>query len=188
MLTPIEFIKSNNLDWQPSFNGSLAQEMIGYRGALIIEEGKQISPDRKLPPKIQARQVIMISKEEKIKFFACELESFNDFKPMFEKYKQFFDSEGIYILYVTDLDGNGTFEYEGIKFTAIMLDESSVWNELLNLASLEKSDMKQFKKQDQKVEKLYDELLTTSIEETSKSYDEMCTLIGQSSKQLMGAV
>ena len=188
MLTPIEFIKSNNLDWQPSFNGSLNEGMHGYRGAIIIEEGKQISADRKLPPKIQAKQVIMISKDDKIKFFACELESFNDFKPMFDKYKQFFDSNSINVLYVTDLDGNGTFEYEDIKFTAFMLDESSVWNELLDLASLEKSDMKQFKKQDQKVEKLYDELLTTSIDEASKSYDEMCSLIGKSSKQLMGAV
>lgn len=188
MLTPMEYIKSNNLDWQPSFNGELSDGMKGYRGALIIEEGKQISSDRKLPPKIQARQVIMISKEEKIKFFACELESFNDFKPMFDRYKQFFDSESINLLYVTDLDGNGTFVYENIKFTAIMLDESSVWNELLDLASLEKSDMKQFKKQDQKIEKLYKELLDTLVEEAPKTYEDMCELVGESSKQLMGAV
>ncbi|WP_072679558.1 hypothetical protein [Arcobacter sp. LA11] len=188
MSTPMEYIKTNSLDWQPSFNGTLSNGMNGYRGALIIEEGKQISSDRKLPPRIQAKQVIMISKEEKIKFFACELESFNDFKPMFEKYKQFFDQESMNLLYVTDLDGNGTFEYDDVTFTAIMLDESSVWNELLDLASLEKSDMKQYKKQDAKVEKLYNELLNTQIEESIKTYEEMCNLIGESSKQLMGAV
>ena len=94
MSTPIEYIKNNNLDWQPSFNGALANGMNGYRGALIIEEGKQISPDRKLPPKVQARQVIMIS-EEKIKFFACELESFNHFKGLFEKYSEFFEKDGL---------------------------------------------------------------------------------------------
>lgn len=188
MSTPIEYIKSNSLDWQPSFNGTLANGMNGYRGALIIEEGKQISPDRKLPPKIQAKQVIMISQETKIKFFTCELESFNDFKPLFEKYGEFFDKDSLNLLYVTDLDGNGTFEYEGIKFTAFMLDESSVWNEVLDLASLEKSDMKQFKKQEAKIEKVYDELLTTDVEEAAKTYEEMCKLIGESSKQLMGAV
>lgn len=142
MATPIEFIKANNLDWQPSFNGMVTDTLHGYRGALIVEEGKELSPDRKLPPKVQAKQVIMVSEEESIKFFACELESFDHFAPMFEKYKAFFSPDGLNLLYVTDLDGNGTFEYEGVKFTAFMLDESSVWNELLDLAGLDKSDMK----------------------------------------------
>lgn len=188
MATPIDYIKENELDWQPSFSGDLSAGLYGYRGALIIEPGKQISPERKLPPKIQARQVIMINEAEVIKFFACELESFNDLKPMMEKYGQFFTKEGLNLLYVTDLDGNGTFEYEGIKFTAFMLDESSVWNELLELANLEKSDMKQLKKQEKKIEKVYEELLDNDVEEDSKTYDDMCKLIGKSSKQLMGAV
>jgi hypothetical protein len=107
---------------------------------------------------------------------------------MFDKYKDFFAQDALYILFVTDLDGNGTFEYEGVKFTAIMLDESSVWNELLDLAGLEKSDMKRLKKSEEKIEKLYEELLDNDIEEESKSYEDMCKLIGESSKQLMGAV
>lgn len=188
MATPIEYIKENELAWQPSFNGVLADGSLGYRGALIIEEGKQLSPDRKLPPKIQAKQVIMISHESEIKFFSCELESFNDFKPLFEKYKAFFSPEGLNLLYVTDLDGNGTFEYEGVTFTAFMLDESSVWNELLELADLEKSDLKRLKKQEEKIAKVYEELCDSDVTEDPKSYDEMCEFIGESSKQLMGAV
>ncbi|HHH19134.1 MAG TPA: hypothetical protein ENK86_01290 [Campylobacterales bacterium] len=188
MATPIEFIKENNLDWQPSFNGMVTDTLHGYRGALIVEEGKALSPDRKLPPKIQAKQVIMVSEEETITFFACELESFDHFAPMFEKYKAFFSAEGLNLLFVTDLDGNGTFEYEGVKFTAFMLDESSVWNELLELADLEKSDMKRLKKNEEKIETLYDELLDADVEEESKTYEEMCNLKGESSKQLMGAV
>ncbi|MCH9740496.1 MAG: hypothetical protein K0U38_06610 [Epsilonproteobacteria bacterium] len=153
MATPIEFIKTNELDWQPSYNGMISETLHGYRGALIVEEGKQISPDRKLPPKIQAKQVIMVSEGESIKFISCELESFDDFAPMFTKYKEFFTPESINILYVTDLDGNGTFEYEGIKFTAFSLSESSVWNELLELANLEKRDMKTLKKSEDKNQK-----------------------------------
>lgn len=188
MATVIEFMKENELTWQPSFSGALSDGLYGYRGAMIVEEGKALSPDRKLPPKIQAKQVIMVNEGEIIKFFTCELDSFNDFKPMFEKYKAFFSSEGVNILFVTDLDGNGTFDYEGIKFTAIMLDESSVWNEILELADLEKSDMKSLKKQEEKIEKVYEEILDSDVEEEAKSYDEMCELIGESSKQLMGAV
>lgn len=187
MATVTEFIKENELAWQPSFNGELEGGLLGYRGALIVEEGKALSPDRKLPPKIQAKQVIMISDDSGIKFLSCELESFNHFKPMFEKYKEFFTADGLNILYVTDLDGNGTFEYEGIKFTAIMLDESSVWNELLELADLEKGDLKKMSAEE-KIEAVYEGLLENDVEEDAKSYEDMCELIGESSKQLMGAV
>ncbi|MEA1916860.1 MAG: hypothetical protein U9N42_04945 [Campylobacterota bacterium] len=187
MATPIEYIKANELDWQPSFNGMLSSGLHGYRGSLIVEEGKQISPDRKLPPKIQAKQVIMISEDDKMKFLACELESFNDFAPTYERYKEFFSKDGLFLFFVTDLEGNGTFEYDGVKFTAFMLDESSVWNELLELADLSKGDMKKLSSED-KIEKVYDELLDNDVEEESKTYDDMCALIGESSKQLMGAV
>ena len=183
----ITYIKENKLDWQPSFNDTLSNALQGYRGSLIVEEGKQISPNRKLPPKIQLRQVIMISDESGIKLLACELESFNDFKSLFQRYKEFFLSDGLNILYVTDLDANGTFTYEGIEFTAFMLDESSVWNELLDLADLSKGDMKKLTPS-QKIEKMYEELLVSDTKENSKSYEEMCSLIGESSKQLMGAV
>ncbi|WP_188108614.1 hypothetical protein [Sulfurimonas lithotrophica] len=183
----MEYVKNNELDWQPSFNDVLSDGLNGYRGALIVEEGKQLSPDRKLPPKIQAKQVIMVSNDKGIKLLACELESFNHFKPMFEKYKEFFTPDSLNILYVTDLDGNGTFTYEGIEFTAIMLDESSVWNELLEVADLEKGDMKKLSPAE-KIEKMYDELLEADVQEAPKTYEEMCELIGESSKQLMGAV
>lgn len=66
--------------------------------------------------------------------------------------------------FVTDLESNGRFEYEGIGFSAYMPDESSVWNELIKLADLDKGDMKKL------------------------SADEMCAMIGESSKQIMGAV
>jgi hypothetical protein len=183
----MEYIKSNELDWQPSFNDVLDNGLNGYRGALIVEEGKQLSPDRKLPPKIQLKQVIMVSDDSGIKLLACELESFNHFKSMFEKYKDFFTPDSLNILYVTDLDGNGTFTYEGVEFTAIMLDESSVWNELLEVADLEKGDMKKLSPSE-KIEKMYDELLDADVKEAAKTYEEMCELIGESSKQLMGAV
>ncbi len=188
MATIIEYMKDNELTWQPSFSGELDSGLYGYRGAMIVEEGKQISPDRKLPPKIQAKQVIMVNNGDIVKFFTCELESFNHFKPFFEKFGQFFNSESINVLYVTDLEGEGTFEYEGIKFTAFPLDESSVWNEILELADLEKSDMKSLKQQEEKIEKVYEEICDANVEEASKTFDEMCEMIGESSKQLMGAV
>ncbi|WP_419764187.1 MAG: hypothetical protein ACNI28_10425 [Arcobacter sp.] len=186
-MTPIEYIKENNLEWQPSFSGSITSTLHGYRGALIIEEGKRLSETRVMPPKSQARQVVMVSENEKIKFFSCELETFGYFKEFFTKYGEFFDKDSVNLLYVIDLDADGTFEYEGVKFSAFVLDESSVWNEVLDFASLEKSDLKKLSSEE-KIEKVYDEVISTPQEEISKTYDEMVALMGNTKKALMGAV
>ena len=169
------------------FSGALSNNLYGYRGAMIVEAGKQISSDRKLPPKIQAKQVVMISENETVKFLACELESIEHFEPMFAKYKPFFDPSGLYLLYVTDLDKSGTFTYEEITFTAYPLDESSVWNELVDLADLDKGDLKKMDSEE-KIEAIYDELVTTDCKEDSKTFEEILTLKGESAKKLMGAV
>lgn len=186
-MTPIEYIKENDLAWQPSFSGEINSELYGYRGALIIEAGKRLSETRVMPPKSQAKQVILISQDEKIKFFACELESFLHFEAFYEKYGSFFDKDSINILYVIDLDEGGVFEYDGVKFTAFVLDESSVWNEVLDFASLEKGDLKKLSNEE-KLEKIYDEMLATSIDKVNKTIDEMKALVGDTKKALMGAV
>ena len=186
-MTPNEYIKENKLEWQPSFNGSISSSLNAYRGALIVEEGKKLSETKVMPPKAQAKQVIMISENEKIKFFACELETFGYFEQFFEKYKEFFDANSVNLLYVIDLDANGVFEYQGVKFSAFMLDESSVWNEVLDYFSLEKGELKKLSNEE-KLEKIYDELATMSVESVDKTYDEMLALMGTTKKSLMGAV
>ena len=186
-MTPNEYIKENKLEWQPSFNGSISSSLNAYRGALIVEEGKKLSETKVMPPKAQAKQVIMISENDKVKFFACELETFNHFEQFFEEYKNFFDKESIIILYVIDLDGNGIFEYEGIKFNAIMLYENSVWNEVLDFVSLEKNDLKKLSNED-KLITIYDQLTNLEKENINKTYEEMKNLIGNTKKSLMGAV
>jgi hypothetical protein len=68
-----------------------------------------------------------------------------------------------------------------------MLDESSVWNEVLDYFSLEKGELKKLSNEE-KLEKIYDELATMSVEPIDKTFDEMKALIGSTKKSLMGAV
>lgn len=186
-MSPIDFIKQNKLEWQPSFCGKINDTLFGYRGALIIEEGKRLSETKVMPPKAQAKQVIMINEEDKIRLLACELETFAYFELFFEKYKEFFDADSLNLLYVIDLDADGIFEYKGVKFYAFMLDESSVWNEVLDYFSLEKGDLKKLSSED-KLVAIYDEISSSANEAVNKSFDEMKSLMGSTKKTVMGAV
>ena len=68
MSTVQDFIYTNNLQWQASFNGKTDKYAYGYRGSLIITPGKVMSADRQLPPKATATQMILVSNSDKIDF------------------------------------------------------------------------------------------------------------------------
>lgn len=183
-----EFIYENNLQWQASFSAKTDKYAYGYRGSLVITPGKVMSADKQLPPKATATQVILVSNSDAIDFIACELESLDFFEPFVERYKDILSPNGLYVLFVTDLDGDGKFEYEGFTFYAFSLDESSVWNELLDHADLSKGDLKKASAEE-KIDIVYDEIKGSTLRISTKSYDEIKALKNESkAKTLFGAV
>jgi len=182
-----DFIYDNNLQWQASFNAKTNKYLYGYRGSLVIEPGKIMSADKQLPPKATAKQVILVTESEKIDFIACELETLDFFEPFVDAYKTMLSPTGLYILFVTDLDSDGKFEYDGFTFYALSLDESSVWNELLDHADLSKGDLKKLSAED-KIDTVYDSIKNTKLRISDKSYDDIKSSQSGNSKILFGAV
>jgi len=182
-----DFIYNNNLQWQATFNGNTPHYAYGYRGSLVITPGKVLSPDKQLPPKATATQVILTSMGEKIDVLACEFETLDFFEPFFEQYKDVLSPKGLYLLFFTDLDYDGKFEYKGITFNAFALDESSVWNELLEHADLSKGDLKRLSAEE-KIDTVCDEIKTVTLRIPEKSYEEVKEAQSTEGKVLFGAV
>lgn len=182
MGTPIEFIYDNNLQWQASL-----KDATHYRGALIITPGKVLSADKQLPPKSTLKQTIGIADSDNFVFLAGELETFDDFPLLFERYQSVINADTLVTLFVIDLDADVKFVYEGINIYAFSLDESSVWNELVDYADLSKGDLKKLSAEE-KVDTLYSELKSSTLRAAEKSYEEACALKSSASKTLFGAV
>jgi hypothetical protein len=187
MSTVQSFIYDNNLQWQAAFNANTDKYAYGYRGSLVITPGKVLSADKQLPPKATATQVILTANGDTIDFLACELETLDFFEPFVERYKGVLSPEGLYLLFVVDLDADGKFEYEGITFYAFSLDESSVWNELLDHADLSKGDLKKASAEE-KIDIVCEEIKGTTLRIADKSYDEIKALQSSEGKVLFGAV
>jgi len=182
-----DFIIENNLQWQPTFNDKTDKYAYGYRGSLVITPGVVMSPDKQLPPKATCTQSILVSNSDKIDFLACELVSLDFFEPFIDVYKDVLSKDGLYILFVTDLDADGKFEYEGITFNTFALDESSVWNELLDHADLSKGDLKKLTPAE-KIDTVYDEIKSSTLRLPEKTYDEIKALQSSEGRVLFGAV
>ncbi len=187
MSTIQDFLIDNKLPWQASFNAKTNNYPYGYRGSLVITEGKTLSANKQMPPKATATQVILTSAGEKIDFLACELETLDFFEPFVEKYKELLTPDGLYLLFITDLDANGKFEYERLTFNAFALDESSVWNELLDHADLSKGDLKRLSAEE-KIDTVCDEIKASTLRIADKGYDEIKALQSGDGKMLFGAV
>ena len=176
MGTPIEYLSEKALQWQPSFNGQLGVlGHAGYRGDLMVTEGKMISDEKQMPPKVILKHVIAISDEKTMLLFAGGLKSFDDFPALFERYKEILDPKTIVTLFVDDLLSDAQFDFEGITVYAFSLDESSVWNELLNHADLDKRELKRLSAED-KLETLYDGLIVSTLQAPKLTYEGACAL------------
>jgi len=187
MATIQEFIYGKNLQWQPTFNAPTDAHTYGYRGSLVITPGKILSADKQLPPKATCTQSILVTDSEKIDFLACELATLDFFEPFVEAYKDVLSTDGLYILFVTDLDGDGKVEYEGFTFNFFALDESSVWNELLDFADLSKGDLKKSSAAE-KIDSVYEEIKSSTLRISEKSFDDIKALQSKEGKILFGAV
>ncbi|KIM11334.1 MAG: hypothetical protein KU37_06775 [Sulfuricurvum sp. PC08-66] len=188
MATLQDYIYSNNLQWQATFNGKTEKYAYAYRGTLIITPGKVMSADKQLPPKATATQVVTVSKGEKMDFLACELSTFDFFEEFVAQYKSVLSPDGLYLLFVTDFDKDGKFVYEGLTFNAFSLDESSVWNELIEHADLDKGTLKKMSAEE-KIDAVFDELKTTKLRIKDVTYEEAKALQNSSKKRvLFGAV
>lgn len=187
MSTIQDFIYSNNLQWQPTFNSKTENHTYGYRGSLVITPGTVMSADKQLPPKATCTQSILVTDTEKIDFLACELSTLDFFEPFIEVYKDVLSSDGLYILFVTDLDIDGKFEYKGFTFNAFSLDESSVWNELLEHADLSKGDLKKSSAAE-KIDTVYDEIKSSTLRISEKNYEDIKSAQSSEGKVLFGAV
>lgn len=183
----LEFLETNNLMWQPSLRGDIGEGLFGYRGAVVIIEGKVLSESKVLPPKATGKQAIIVMDDEKIKFFSAEIESVDHIGPFLEKYGEFFASDAAIFLYVIDLSKDVLFKVGELTVQAKVLDESSVWNELLDVADLEKSDLKKLNNQ-AKILKVYEEVKDVVLPLKEISFDELESLKSGEGKTLFGAV
>lgn len=180
------YIADNKLEWMIVFNAPTDAYKYAYRGCLVVTEGKVITPDKSLPPKEIIKQVILATNSDSIDFLACELPSLNLFEGFFAKYKEFLKADGKYLLFVSDIIGKGSFVYEGITFNTFSLDESSVWNDLLDIADLPKGDLKKMSDKE-KIDAVVKETLKSNLRLSEKSYEEIKAL-QRGAKLSFGAV
>lgn len=152
----------------------------GFRGEIAIKFSPQLA-DEARPPEITADQVMAIAHEggSGIPFFTGYLLSFGYLEMLVEALGDTLQPDGKYFLFCNNIDLLKKYQVKmgGATFYILPLDESTVYNELLELLRLEKGDLKKLDTAG-KLDVVADKALTFTANYPEITYEEGLKLMG----------
>jgi hypothetical protein len=117
----------------------------GFRGDLALKFPAKLA-DEARPPEISCEQVIAAAQagEPRLAFFCGFLLSFEYLKLVAEVLGETLSPDGQYFLYCDNIDLSKRYQvdYGGATFFVLPIDEATVYNEMLELLYLEKTELK----------------------------------------------
>ncbi len=127
----------------PVFKGALKKAEEGFRGEIALKFAAQVA-DEARPPEIAAFQTMFAATGGHLDFLACELDSLAYLENLREVFADFLKPDGKYFAFAGNVDISKKYSItlEGIPFNVLPLDEATVYNELLDLIGVERSDLK----------------------------------------------
>lgn len=115
----------------------------GYRGDLVLELGEVGDAlGHRKPPVSTIKNTVVLAEGDKIKLYVGSLDDLALLPKVFDYYKADFAPDVRFILFVVNIDKPMVIDADGVSIAAISLQEGLIWNELVDLAALEKGDFK----------------------------------------------
>jgi hypothetical protein len=152
----------------------------GFRGELALRFAPKLA-DEARPPELLSQQVMAVANlgEKNLPFFAGYLLSFEYLKDVAEVLGDTLSAGGKYFLFCNNIDLSKKYQvpYKGAMFYVLPIDESTVYNEMLDLLYLEKNDLKK-KDTAGKLDAVADAALKFDITFDTITYEEGLALMG----------
>ena len=152
----------------------------GFRGDIALKFQAKMA-DEARPPEIAAEQIIAAANagESHIAFMAGFLLSFEYLHLVAEALGDLLSPSGKYFFFVDNIDISKKYmvDYGGASFYILPIDEATVYNELLELLYLEKTELKKLDTAG-KTDAIVDKAASFSQSFPKISFEEGCKLMG----------
>ena len=120
-------------------NGSYS----AYRGDLVLglgEVGDALG--HRKPPTATIKNTIVLAENDRIKLYVGSLDELTLLPKVLDYYQADFAPDVRIILFVVNINKPLIIETNGLSIAAIGMQEGLIWNELIDIAALDKSDFK----------------------------------------------
>jgi hypothetical protein len=143
--TPLANLDAEGRLLSPVHKGPVGTGQFGFRGEIALKFAEKLS-DEARPPETKLDQVMMVAAAgaDQIAFLAAFAVSLEHLRPLCEVLGDKLGARGKYFFFAGNLDISRKYQiaYGGADFYVLPLDEATVYNELLELFRVEKSDLK----------------------------------------------
>ena len=114
-----------------------------YRGELVVKEG-EVADDkgRRKPPIKVLRQAVALADGDNLTFISGSIDELQYYPDFIDKFGADIKADTLVILFVVNIDKPFIADINGAKAVFIPLVQGMTWNELGDLAGLEKGDFK----------------------------------------------
>ena len=133
--------KEKGLLFNKNLSGPIGDGEI-YRGDLVLESGGLTERGDRKPPAIVAKQGILYAFDGKLKLLAGGLDKLSDLELVVSSYEADYASDCELVFFVHDIKEPMIVVAGNHKYILEPLDDGMIWNELLDVLCLEKSDLK----------------------------------------------
>ncbi len=114
-----------------------------YRGDLVLglgEVGDALG--HRKPPTSTIKNTIVLAEADKIKLYVGSLDELELFPKILDYYQSDFATDVRIILFVVNINKELILETGNLSIALIPMQEGLIWNELIDLAALDKGDFK----------------------------------------------
>lgn len=123
--------------------GPAGPNRFAFRGDLVIELGDMHeSSQTRNPPKKALEQAVMLVEGDKIAFLGGYLADIANLEPLVEKFQSDFAGDICLVVFCFNIDAPLQVDCAGVTIAVFPMESGLVWNELMDLFYVEKSDIK----------------------------------------------
>jgi len=164
-------------------------KLTAYRGELIVAAGEVLdSSGKRKPPAKLLQQASALSNETTFCFISGMLEDVTDLPAFIGNYGADINADSLCMIFVFNISKPAAVSHNGGVVHLIPLVDGLPWSELMQLAGLEKGDIKALSSAD-KVLKLFNELKGfKSAGATAVTLEQVASLANGKQRDIRGAV
>ncbi|MGR9101234.1 MAG: hypothetical protein ACU826_11770 [Gammaproteobacteria bacterium] len=144
-----------------------------FRGDLVLKEGelREGSDRDRKPPEAVIRQAVILAGEDKLLFVGGLLSELEKLELFAGKYREALTPETLLLFYVEDIGRPLKVDYAGCGFNLLPYGDGMIWNELLDLLYIEKSELKGLSAED-KVATMFEAARGFDVKTAAIGFDE----------------
>jgi len=175
------------------FNANFKEEATqagwaAYRGELVLKEGEVAdSQGRRKPPHEVLKQAALLAAGDELKLITGSLDALQHAPSLLEKFATEIKPSTIGIFFTVNIDKPFVSTVNGAPLTFIQLAQGMAWNELIDIAALEKGDFKGQSSAD-KVVTVYSALKGCKFKYPEMALEEAMTKTNNTRRENHGAI